>query len=316
MIAASLALMLALQEPGKTDVIKCAADPAQNYACYVPKAYTKAKKWPILYCYSPNAQGGYFVDLYRDVCEEVGWIVVGSNNSQNGPGEPILAAMKAMWADTHAKLNIDDRRIFASGFSGGARVSFWMASLYPDNFAGVIAIGAGTTAEGKVAPKGMAVWLMCGEQDPNLKELEALEAKLKNEGFKYQRKTFPGGHTMPGKELASEAIRWVAKEKPPLLKPNPAEAKKSFEAGEKALADKGYKKAIASFQKAGALGADDVQKDATAKLDEIEKIAEDLWKEADGETDKSKKRSLLTKIKTDFDGLDCSKRAAEELKKK
>jgi hypothetical protein len=61
---------------------------------------------------------------------------------------------------------------------------------------------------------------------------------------------------------------------------------------------------------------DDVQKDAIAKLEEIDKIAEDLWKEAEGETDKSKKRSLLTKIKTDFDGLDCAKRAVEELKKK
>ena len=89
----------------------------------------------------------------------------------------ILAAMKAMWADTHAKLSIDDKRVFASGFSGGARVSFWMSSLYPQNVAGVIAIGAGTS-DGKVEPKGMAVWLMCGESDFNLKELEALDAKV------------------------------------------------------------------------------------------------------------------------------------------
>ncbi len=315
MIAATLALLVALQEAGKTDVIKCTADPSQNYACYVPKGYTKAKKWPILYCYSPNAQGGYFVDLYRDVCEEVGWIVVGSNNSQNGPWEPINTAMKAMWADTHARFNIDDKRIFASGFSGGSRVSFMMATLYPENIAGVIGIGAGTP-DGKVSPKGMAVWIMCGEQDPNLKELEALDAKLKSEGYKYVRKTFPGGHTMPGKDLASEAIRWVAKEKPPLTKPNPVEAKKAFDAGEKALADKGYKKAIASFQKAIAFGIDELQKDAIAKIEEIDRIGEDLWKEAEAETDKSKKRTLLKKILSDFDGLDCAKRAAEELKKK
>ena len=184
-----LILALSLQEPGKTEVVICAADPAQNYACYVPKAYHKAKKWPILYCYSPNATGGVFVDLYRDACEEVGWIVVGSNNSQNGPSEPIQAAMKAMWADTHAKFNLDDKRVFASGFSGGARVSFWMSSLYPDNFAGVIAIGAGT-ADGKVAPKGMAIWLMCGESDPNLKEREALDAKLKTdfEGLEFAKR--------------------------------------------------------------------------------------------------------------------------------
>ena len=91
MIAASLALMLALQEPGKTDVIKCAADPAQNYACYVPKAYTKAKKWPILYCYSPNAQGGYFVDLYRDVCEEEDVVCAADWSELRRLLEPVLA---------------------------------------------------------------------------------------------------------------------------------------------------------------------------------------------------------------------------------
>lgn len=314
MTAATVALVLALQQPGQTETVPCQADPAQNYVCYVPKAYHKAKKWPILYCFSPNANGAAFVDFYREACEEVGWIVVGSNNSRNGPGEPILAAMKAMWADTHARFNLDDKRIFASGFSGGARVSFWMSGLYPENFAGVIAIGAGTS-DGKIAPRGMAIWLMCGETDFNLKELEALDAKLKGEGWKYRRKTFPGAHTMPPKDLGTEAVRWMAKEKPPLAKPNPAKAKSSFEAGEKALNGKSYKKAIASFQSALQLGGEDLQEQALAKLDEIGRIAEELWSRAEGETDKSKKRSLLTKLKTDFDGLDPAKRAVEELKK-
>ncbi len=314
MIAVAVATLLALQQPGQTEVITCKDAPDQKYACYVPKAYHKAKKWPILYCYSPNGDGGYFVDFYREVCEEVGWIVVGSNNSKNGPGEPILAAMKAMWADTHAKLSIDDKRVFASGFSGGARVSFWMSSLYPQNFAGVIAVGAGTS-DGKLEPKGMAVWLMCGETDFNLKELEALDAKLKSEGWKYQRKTFPGAHTMPPKTLGADAVRWMAKEKPPLGKPNPAKAKSSLETGEKALTDKSYKKAIVSFQAALQQGDEEQQKAATEKLDEIDKAAGELWSQAEAEPDKSKKKSLLTKLKTDFEGLEIAKKAADELKK-
>src|SRR5439155_16553764 len=111
------------------------------------------------------------------------------------------------------------------------------------------------------------------------------------------------------------ADRWVAKEKPASVKQNPAEAKKSFEAGEKALGDKSYKKAIASFQSALKQGGDDVQKDALAKLEEIDKLAEDLWKEAESESDKSKKKSLFTKLKSDFEGLEFAKRAGEELKK-
>jgi hypothetical protein len=120
---------------------------------------------------------------------------------------------------------------------------------------------------------------------------------------------------MPPKSLGADAVRWMAKEKPPLAKANPAKAKSSLEAGEKALAEKGYKKAIASFQAALSQGDDEQQKAATEKLDEIDKTAEELWSQAESEADKSKKKSLLTKLKTDFEGLDIAKRAADELKK-
>jgi dienelactone hydrolase len=314
MTAAVLALGVFLQEPGKVETLECKADPAQKYVCYLPKAYTPLRKWPILYCFSPNADGASFVRLYKDVAEEVGWIVAASNNSRNGPWEPIQAAISALWADTHARFSLDDKRVFASGFSGGARVSFAMSKLYPEAFAGVLAIGAGLD-DGKPPGKGVAVWLVCGETDFNLKELEALDARLKSGGYRYARKTFPGGHTLPPPELAAESVRWMAREKPPRVKPNPSKAKESFEAGVKALEAKSYKKAIAAFGAAAQLGDDAILSDSRAKLEEIQSKAEELWKEAEAATDKSKKRSLLTKLKTDFEGLEIAARAAEALKK-
>jgi hypothetical protein len=68
--------------------------------------------------------------------------------------------------------------------------------------------------------------------------------------------------------------------------------------GEKALADKSTRKAIASFQAALQQGDEEQQKAATEKLDEIDKAAEELWSQAEAEADKSKKKSLLTKLKT------------------
>jgi len=35
--------------------------------------------------------------------------------------------MNAIWLDTHFRLALDEQRIFASGFSGGARVAGAMA---------------------------------------------------------------------------------------------------------------------------------------------------------------------------------------------
>jgi hypothetical protein len=50
-------------------------------------------------------------------------------NSQNGPWEPIQAAMDAVWADTEARFKLSTTRRYASGFSGGSRVSFALAEM-------------------------------------------------------------------------------------------------------------------------------------------------------------------------------------------
>lgn len=72
-------------KPGKIVEVACKNDAGQTYSCYLPKAYTNKKQWPILYCFSPNARGDLFVQRYKEFCEKAGWIVVGSMNSKNGP---------------------------------------------------------------------------------------------------------------------------------------------------------------------------------------------------------------------------------------
>ena len=52
-----------------------------------------------------------------------------------------IAAMKALWKDTHERLAIDDTRVYATGFSGGARVANIMGQVL--GLAGVIAVGGG-----------------------------------------------------------------------------------------------------------------------------------------------------------------------------
>jgi hypothetical protein len=76
--------------------------------------------------------------------------------------------MKAMWADTHAKLSIDDKRVFASGFL--RRRAGLVLDVEP--VSGELR-GRDRHRRRDVGRKGcperMAVWLMCGETDMNLK---------------------------------------------------------------------------------------------------------------------------------------------------
>ncbi len=197
--------------PGAMKTVTCKANPSQSYSCYVPKAYTPKKTWPILYCFSPNANGDAFVQRYMKVCEERGWIVVGSMNSKNGPWGPIKTAIDAMWTDCEERFSLSKTMRYASGFSGGARVSFGLSDLKPKHIAGVIAIGAGlsSTAQGAVPRKELAIFIVCGETDFNRKEIEALVPRLKENGNPLHHELFPGAHTMPPVPVMEKAVRWM-----------------------------------------------------------------------------------------------------------
>jgi hypothetical protein len=65
------------------DQIPCDVDPTQSYAVYLPSSYTPLKRWPIIYAFDPEARGRVPVNLYKEVAEKYGYIIVGSNNSRN-----------------------------------------------------------------------------------------------------------------------------------------------------------------------------------------------------------------------------------------
>src|ERR1044072_7311856 len=60
-------------------------DPSQSYALYLPSNYTPNRKWPVLYAVDPGARGRVPVERFKEAAEKYGWIVLGSNNSRNGP---------------------------------------------------------------------------------------------------------------------------------------------------------------------------------------------------------------------------------------
>ena len=96
--------------------VACAADASQSYALYLPSGYTPERRWPILYAFDPRERGELPVELVRATAEELGWIVASTHNFRSD--EPTtagaVAAMKALWEDTHARLAIDPRRVYAA----------------------------------------------------------------------------------------------------------------------------------------------------------------------------------------------------------
>ena len=185
-------------------------DPSQTYALYLPTNYTRARKWPVLYCFDPLARGALPVKLFSEAAERFGWVVVGSNNSRNGPLKASLDAAGAMIEDTQARLSVDAGRTYTTGFSGGARQAILLDFLCRHCLAGVIAAGAGYPPNFKPeAPVTFALFGVAGADDFNFAEMKLLEATLARLGAAHRFESFEGGHAWPTPELAAAAVEWM-----------------------------------------------------------------------------------------------------------
>jgi hypothetical protein len=87
----------------------CLNDTNHSYALYLPSYYYSSdqEEWPVIYAFDASARGVLPVDLFTEAAEKYGYIIAGSNVSENGPWEPILRAAENMLKDTEARFYID-----------------------------------------------------------------------------------------------------------------------------------------------------------------------------------------------------------------
>ncbi len=190
-----------------TPKVNCSANPAYDYAVFLPKDYTANRTWPIVYGFSPNGAGMEAVNHLRNGAQKYGYIVVGSNNARNGPWPPINKAIKILVEDVERRFPVDPDRRYACGFSGGARMSFTMANKY--KMRGIIPCSSGF-GEVQACPKRTRVYAFCGTRDGNLAELQDVVRQL---GWPHNKKiflmTFPGGHGWPPEGFLDKALYWM-----------------------------------------------------------------------------------------------------------
>jgi dienelactone hydrolase len=190
--------------------VRCRADASQSYALFLPSRYSPQKRWPILYALDPGARGILPVERFKEAAETYGYIVAGSNNSRNGPMDVIITAVRAMLADTRARFAVDDRRVYFTGFSGGARIAVFVANALAGGAAGVIGSGAGLPPEIKPStPLPFPYFGMAGIEDFSFPEMRQLDLAMDGSGVPHRFVVFPGGHEWPPKDFCTTAIEWM-----------------------------------------------------------------------------------------------------------
>src|SRR5215470_7870998 len=189
--------------------VVCPAHPEQSYALYLPSGYTAQKRWPIIYVFEPAARGMLPTKIIRDAAEQYGYIVATSNNSKNGPWKPESEAAAAMWQDTHLRFSIDDQRVYAAGFSGGARVASRLAQNCKC-VQGVFLNGAGFSIDGApTKDTNFAVYMTAGLIDFNYSELVRLDGTLASLGVPHFLHRFEGAHEWAPAAVWPEALAWM-----------------------------------------------------------------------------------------------------------
>ena len=197
-------------QPGRIERVVCRSAANQSYALYLPSNYSPTKKWPLLAAFDPGARGNAPVERFKEAAEQYGYILCGSYNSRNGPLPPSAEAAKAMLSDVAARFSIDDKRVYLTGFSGGARAASAIGVWLSGTVAGVIGCGAGlATSIEPSASLPFVFYGTIGVEDFNYPELKQLDRALETAGVAHRVEVFEGGHSWPPPEVSLRAIEWM-----------------------------------------------------------------------------------------------------------
>ena len=189
--------------------VACPSDPEQTYTLYLPSAYSSTKRWPLLFVFDPRGRGTQAAAVFKEAAERFGWIIASSNNtSSDGEWEPNRRALAAMWPDVRRAYAVDERRIYAAGFSGGATVA-WILAETTGAVAGVIAAGAPERPDAKLLPKSAAWFATAGRADFNFLDTKRTAARLERAEISNRIEFFDGGHQWMPSGLATRGLAWL-----------------------------------------------------------------------------------------------------------
>jgi dienelactone hydrolase len=193
------------------DRVVCKSDASQSYALYLPSTYSLEKKYPIIYAFDPHGTGKLPVSFYKELAEQYGYIIVGSNNSKNGTSwdeSQIIAS--TLFTDAGNRLSINNQRIYLLGFSGGARVA---NALVANNgfVSGVICCGAAAPAATiNISRNNYSFFGIAGNEDFNYTEMKKYDlVDLAGHNIKHALITFNGKHEWPAKDVMADGFLWL-----------------------------------------------------------------------------------------------------------
>lgn len=189
------------------ETVTCRMNSAHTYAYYLPTTYDASRSYPVILVFDAHARGQLAVSKFKQLAEQYGFIVVGSNSSKNGLKD-INPVINSLWDDVFVRFSVDANRVYTSGFSGGAKVASSVA-IYKGGVKGVIACAGGMPVAGQELKSKFDYVGIVGNHDFNYQEIKALCLQLSENKFNNFFISFDGAHEWPNSEVLAKAMQWL-----------------------------------------------------------------------------------------------------------
>lgn len=181
-----------------------------TFALYLPKKYDPLKPSSIIFVFDPAARGTTGIKPFLNSAEKYNYILACSNNAKNGPYESNFKIANHLFSHIFSIFSIDERRIYVSGFSGGARLATAIA-VSSGSIQGVVGCGAGfgglpyvPTVQNKFSYAGLV-----GDRDMNYQEMIKIKPWLDSQSIKGEIFIYEDDHKWPPPEQLLRAFGWL-----------------------------------------------------------------------------------------------------------
>ncbi len=182
----------------------------ESFSFYMPKSYEPDKQTPIIFIFEPMARGTTGIDPFVSAADTYGYLLVCSNNTKNGPFEQNYPIVDRLFAKVFTSLKLDPKRVYTSGFSGGARLASSIA-IKTGQIQGVVSCGAGYTVNsgGLPSTQSFSYATIIGEEDMNYYELTFTRKYLTKTKLSHEVFTPDIGHRWPTRDQILMAFDWM-----------------------------------------------------------------------------------------------------------
>jgi len=205
----------------------------ETFQLYLPKSYDPNGLSAIVFIFDPSGVGNYGIRPFIRSAERFNYILVCSNNSKNGPYQQNFDITNRLFTHVFSNFNIDEKQIYAAGFSGGSRLACTVAVL-TGAIQGVIGCGAGFPNEMDKKPSPVSQFSyvgLVGDEDMNYQEMFNVKEWLNKFKIDNELFTYADGHRWPPENQIERAFKWLELQsyKRKIRKSNPENVKSFYE---------------------------------------------------------------------------------------